>query len=139
MGHARCDRAVRLLHQASSFDRAGAGSCGWTSPVQDTHAGQSFSGSHPPPPVPARDHHRTTGSLTVILALSEPHDRRALVIRQRKDRDGLQVQVYAAATPSPAASARRPACTSALAAAELVCPFFTGRRSSELTSLPSLS
>jgi hypothetical protein len=69
MGHARCDRAVRLLHQASSSDRAGAGSHGWTSPVQDTHAGQSFSGSHPPPPVPARDHHRTTGSLTVILAV----------------------------------------------------------------------
>jgi hypothetical protein len=70
MGHARCDRAVRLLHQASSSDRAGAGSHGWTSPVQDTHAGQSFSGSHPPPPVPARDHHRTTGSLTVILGES---------------------------------------------------------------------
>jgi hypothetical protein len=72
MGHARCDRAVRLLHQASSSDRAGAGSHGWTSPVQDTHAGQSFSGSHPPPPVPARDHHRTTGSLTVILAVIPP-------------------------------------------------------------------
>jgi hypothetical protein len=72
MGHARCDRAVRLLHQASSSDRAGAGSHGWTSPVQDTHAGQSFSGSHPPPPVPARDHHRTTGSLTVILVVIPP-------------------------------------------------------------------
>ena len=36
MGHARCDRAVRLLHQASSSDRAGAGSHGWTSPAKDT-------------------------------------------------------------------------------------------------------
>jgi hypothetical protein len=36
MGHARCDRVVRLLHQASSSDRAGAGSREWTSPVQDT-------------------------------------------------------------------------------------------------------
>jgi hypothetical protein len=68
MGHARCDRAVRLLQQASSSDRAGTGSHGWTTPVQDTPAGQAFSGSHPPPPVPARDHHRTTGSLTVIPA-----------------------------------------------------------------------
>jgi hypothetical protein len=38
MGHARCDRAVRLLHQASSFDWAGAGSCGRTSPVKDSNA-----------------------------------------------------------------------------------------------------
>jgi hypothetical protein len=36
MGHARGDRAVRLLHQASSSNRAGAGSRGWTSPVPDT-------------------------------------------------------------------------------------------------------
>jgi hypothetical protein len=36
MGHARCDRAVRLLHQASSSNRAGAGSHGWTSPAKDT-------------------------------------------------------------------------------------------------------
>ena len=36
MGHARCDRAVRLLHQASNSNRAGAGSRGWTSPVPDT-------------------------------------------------------------------------------------------------------
>ena len=36
MGHARCDRVVRLLHQASSSDRAGAGSRGWTSPAKDT-------------------------------------------------------------------------------------------------------
>jgi hypothetical protein len=28
MGHARCDRVVRLLHQASSSNRAGAGSRG---------------------------------------------------------------------------------------------------------------
>jgi hypothetical protein len=47
MGHARLPRAVRLLHQASSP--------GWTSPAKDTTAGQSFSGSHPPLPVPARD------------------------------------------------------------------------------------
>ena len=64
MGHARVPRVVRLLHQASSSNRAGAGSRGWTSPVPDTPAGQSFSGSHPQPPVPARDHHRTEGSLT---------------------------------------------------------------------------
>jgi hypothetical protein len=36
MGHARFPRAVRLLHQASSSNRAGAGSRGWTSPVPDT-------------------------------------------------------------------------------------------------------
>jgi hypothetical protein len=36
MGHARCHRAVRLLHQASSFDWAGAGSRERTSPAKDT-------------------------------------------------------------------------------------------------------
>jgi hypothetical protein len=36
MGHARLPRVVRLLHQASSSDRAGAGSRGWTSPAKDT-------------------------------------------------------------------------------------------------------
>jgi hypothetical protein len=39
MRHARLPRAVRLLHQASSSGRAGAGSRGWTSPVQDTPNG----------------------------------------------------------------------------------------------------
>jgi hypothetical protein len=39
MGHARLPRAVRLLHQASSSDRTGAGSSERTSPVQDTPAG----------------------------------------------------------------------------------------------------
>src|SRR5918994_6409149 len=38
-GHARLPRAVKLLHQASSSGRAGAGSRGWTSPVQDTPSG----------------------------------------------------------------------------------------------------
>ena len=61
MGHARLPRVVRLLHQASSSDRAGAGSSERTSPVQDTHRGQSFSGSRSQPPAPARDHHRTAG------------------------------------------------------------------------------
>jgi len=36
MGHTRLPRVVRLLHQASSSDRAGAGSRGWTSPAKDT-------------------------------------------------------------------------------------------------------
>jgi hypothetical protein len=36
MGHARMPRAVRLLHQASSSDWAGAGSSERTSPAQDT-------------------------------------------------------------------------------------------------------
>jgi putative transposase-like DNA-binding protein len=67
MGHARCDRAVRLLHQASSSDWAGAGSRGWTSPVQDT-PGVSHSRGH------TRRHQfqpgiitEPLGSLTVIL------------------------------------------------------------------------
>jgi hypothetical protein len=67
MGHARCHRAVRLLHQASSSDRAGAGSSRRTSPVQDTQR-VSHSQSH------ARSHQlqpgiitEPPGSLTVIL------------------------------------------------------------------------
>jgi hypothetical protein len=72
MGHARCDRAVRLLHQASSSNRAGAGSRGWTSPVQDTQ-GVSHSQGH------ARRHQfqpgiitEPPGSLTVMLAVIPP-------------------------------------------------------------------
>jgi hypothetical protein len=72
MGHARCDRAVRLLHQASSSDRAGAGSSGRTSPAKDTRTGQSFSGH-------ARSHQfqpgiitEPLGSLTVILVVIPP-------------------------------------------------------------------
>ena len=69
MGHARGDRAVRLLHQASSSDRGRRRQPRVDKSSQGHHKGQSFSGSHPPPPAPARDHHRTTGSLTVILAV----------------------------------------------------------------------
>jgi hypothetical protein len=36
MGHARMPRAVKHLHQASSSNRAGAGSSERTSPAQDT-------------------------------------------------------------------------------------------------------
>jgi hypothetical protein len=67
MGHARCDRAVRLLHQASSSNRAGAGSSERTSPAQDTTR-VSHSQGH------ARSHQlqpgiitEPLGSLTVIL------------------------------------------------------------------------
>jgi hypothetical protein len=74
MGHARLPRVVRLLHQASSSDRAGAGSSERTSPVQDTQRGQSFSGSRPQPPAPARDHHRTAGQ-------SHSHSTQALLCR----------------------------------------------------------
>jgi hypothetical protein len=70
MGHARCHRAVRLLHQASSFDWAGAGSSGRTSPVKDSRR-VSHSQSH------ARSHQlqpgiitEPLGSLTVIPSLS---------------------------------------------------------------------
>jgi hypothetical protein len=72
MGHARCDRAVRLLHQASSSNRAGAGSRGWTTPVQDTQR-VSHSQGH------TRRHQfqpgiitEPLGSLTVILAVIPP-------------------------------------------------------------------
>jgi hypothetical protein len=67
MGHARLPRVVRLLHQASSSDRAGAGSRGWTSPAKDTTR-VSHSQGH------ARRHRFQPGiitepldSLTVIL------------------------------------------------------------------------
>ena len=69
MGHARLPRAVRLLHQASSSNWAGAGSRGWTSPVQDTRQ-VSHSQGH------ARRYQfqpgiitEPLGSLTVILTV----------------------------------------------------------------------
>ena len=69
MGHARCDRAVKLLHQASSSNRAGAGSAERTSPAQDTTR-VSHSQGH------TRSHQLQPGiiteplsSLTVILAV----------------------------------------------------------------------
>src|SRR5215213_382615 len=72
MGHARGDRAVRLLHQASSSDWAGAGSSRRTSPVQDTRR-VSHSQGH------ARSYQFQPGiiteplsSLTVILAVIPP-------------------------------------------------------------------
>jgi hypothetical protein len=72
MGHARCDRAVRLLHQASSSNRAGAGSSERTSPAQDTTR-VSHSQGH------ARSHQlqpgiitEPPGSLTVILLVIPP-------------------------------------------------------------------
>jgi hypothetical protein len=67
MGHARLSRAVKLLHQASSSNRAGAGSSERTSPAQDTTR-VSHSQGH------ARSHQlqpgiitEPLGSLTVIL------------------------------------------------------------------------
>ena len=67
MGHARLPRAVKLLHQASSSNRAGAGSSERTSPAQDTTR-VSHSQGH------ARSHQlqpgiitEPLGSLTVIL------------------------------------------------------------------------
>jgi hypothetical protein len=73
MGHARLPRAVRLLHQASSSDRAGAGSSGRTSPVPETPIGVSHSQGH------ARSHQfqpgiitEPPGSLTVILTVIPP-------------------------------------------------------------------
>jgi hypothetical protein len=72
MGHARCDRAVRLLHQASSSDRAGAGSRGWTSPAKDTtrvsHS-QGHTRSHQFQPGIITE---PPGSLTVILTVIPP-------------------------------------------------------------------
>jgi hypothetical protein len=71
MGHARMPRAVRLLHQASSSDRAGAGSSGWTSPPRTPQV--SHSQGH------ARSHQlqpgiitEPLGSLTVILSVIPP-------------------------------------------------------------------
>jgi hypothetical protein len=72
MGHARLPRAVKLLHQASSSNRAGAGSSERTSPAQDTTR-VSHSQGH------ARSHQlqpgiitEPLGSLTVILAVIPP-------------------------------------------------------------------
>jgi len=72
MGHARMPRAVRLLHQASSSDWAGAGSSERTSPAQDTTR-VSHSQGH------ARSHQfqpgiitEPLGSLTVILLVIPP-------------------------------------------------------------------
>ena len=72
MGHARMPRAVRLLHQASSSDWAGAGSSERTSPAQDTTR-VSHSQGH------ARSHQlqpgiitEPLGSLTVILVVIPP-------------------------------------------------------------------
>ena len=64
MGHARCDRAVRLLHQASSSNRAGAGSRGWTSPAKDTQR-VSHSQGH------TRRHQFQPGIITEPLAVSQ--------------------------------------------------------------------
>jgi hypothetical protein len=68
MGHARMPRAVKHLHQASSSNRAGAGSSERTSPAQDTTR-VSHSQGH------ARSHQlqpgiitEPLGSLTVILS-----------------------------------------------------------------------
>ena len=72
MGHARCDRAVRLLHQASSSNRAGAGSRGWTSPVPDTHRvshSQGHTHRHQFQPGIITE---PPGSLTVILTVIPP-------------------------------------------------------------------
>jgi hypothetical protein len=67
MGHARMPRAVRLLHQASSSGRAGAGSSERTSPAQDTtrvsHS-QGHTRSHQFQPGIITE---PLGSLTVIL------------------------------------------------------------------------
>ena len=72
MGHARLPRAVKLLHQASSSNRAGAGSSERTSPAQDTTR-VSHSQGH------ARSHQlqpgiitEPLGSLTVILSVMPP-------------------------------------------------------------------
>jgi hypothetical protein len=72
MGHARLSGAVKLLHQASSSNRAGAGSSERTSPAQDTTR-VSHSQSH------ARSHQlqpgiitEPLGSLTVILMVIPP-------------------------------------------------------------------
>ena len=72
MGHARMPRAVRLLHQASSSDWAGAGSSERTSPAQDTtrvsHS-QGHTRSHQFQPGIITE---PLGSLTVILEVIPP-------------------------------------------------------------------
>jgi len=72
MGHARMPRAVRLLHQASSSDWAGAGSSERTSPAQDTtrvsHS-QGHTRSHQFQPGIITE---PLGSLTVILLVIPP-------------------------------------------------------------------
>ena len=60
MGHARMPRAVRLLHQASSSNQAGAGSSERTSPAQDTTR-VSHSQGH------ARSHQLQPGIITEPL------------------------------------------------------------------------
>ena len=72
MGHARLPRVVRLLHQASSSDRAGAGSSGWTSPVPDTQRvshSQGHTHRHQFQPGIITE---PLGSLTVILTVIPP-------------------------------------------------------------------
>jgi hypothetical protein len=64
MGHARLPRAVKLLHQASSSNRAGAGSSERTSPAQDTTR-VSHSQGH------ARSHQLQPGIITEPLAASQ--------------------------------------------------------------------
>ena len=67
MGHARLPGAVRLLHQASSSDWAGAGSSGWTTPAPDTRQvrhSQGHTRSHQLQPGIITE---PLGSLTVIL------------------------------------------------------------------------
>jgi hypothetical protein len=72
MGHARLSRAVKLLHQASSSNRAGAGSSERTSPAQDpirvSHS-QSHARSHQLQPGIITE---PLGSLTVILLVIRP-------------------------------------------------------------------
>ena len=68
MGHARLPRVVRLLHQASSADRAGAGSSERTSPVQDTQR-VSHSQGH------TRRHQFQPGIITEPLAVSQSFSR----------------------------------------------------------------
>jgi hypothetical protein len=87
MGHARLPRAVKLLHQASSSNRAGAGSSERTSPAQDTTR-VSHSQGH------ARSHQlqpgiitEPLGSLTVILLVIPP----AVTQRVRTDLNSASV------------------------------------------------
>jgi hypothetical protein len=64
MGHARMPRAVKLLHQASSSNRAGAGSSERTSPAQDTTQ-VSHSQGHSP------SYQLQPGIITEPLAVSQ--------------------------------------------------------------------
>jgi hypothetical protein len=68
MGHARMPRAVKLLHQASSSNRAGAGSSERTSPAQDTTR-VSHSQGH------ARSHQLQPGIITEPRAVSQSFSR----------------------------------------------------------------